>query len=218
MIFAHKLGNDFSQQEVEEMVNTLLEKGYFDQEKYRTDSVLTSEAIQRVWMEATNRRKRDLTKLPYLLIDVTVAEKPQKCKQKEDLNAHDVDIFPTQTQICEQHADIFRQSKVKQSKVEESKELPPSIPPRGTEEGKEEEFHLPPPPEYALNPRTHNYSGLLENLRRLNVTDVGEMKAIIRLSNYGEKGKPLWKLLMQTNWSKITAPGRYIIKLLKSSG
>lgn len=213
MIFAHKLGSDFSKEEVSEMVNTLLEKGFFDKEKYQTDQVLTSEGIQRVWVEATNRRKRDLTKLPHLLIDTIVAEKPQKCQQKKASSVQEVDIFDTQPQLNEENADIFRQSKVKQSK-----ELPPSIPPEGTEERKEEESLLPPPPEYALNTHTHNYRGLLENLKRLNVTDIGEVKAIVRLSNYGEKGKPLWKLLVQTNWSKITAPGRYLIKLLKSSG
>lgn len=213
IIFAHKLGSDFSKEEVNEIVNTLLEKGFFDKEKYQTDHVLTSEGIQRIWMEATNRRKRDLTRLPYLLIDTAMAEKPPKCKQKEALNGKNADIFDTQPELNEENADSFRQSKVKQSK-----ELPPSIPPGETEERKEEESLLPPPPEYALNLRTHNYSGLLENLRRLNVTDVGEVKAIVRLSNYGEKGKPFRKLLVQTNWSKITAPGRYIIKLLKNSG
>lgn len=217
MIFAHKLGREFTEKEVSDMVNLLLEKNFFDKQSYERHHILTSESIQRIWTEATTRRKRDLTKLPYLLIDTATAEKLQKGKQKEASNVQDVDIFATQPELNEENADILRQSKVKQNKAEENKELPPSIPPEGTEGEKEEESLLPPPPEYALNPRTHNYNGLLENLKRLNVTDIGEVKAIIRLSNYGEKEKPLWKLLVQTNWGKITAPGRYIIKALKSS-
>ena len=71
-----------------------------------------------------------------------------------------------------ENADIFRQSKVKESKVEEKKK-------RG------EDSVLPPPPEYALNKKTHNYDGLLLTLDRIKVTDTGDIKAILRMSNYG---------------------------------
>ena len=227
MIFAHKLGREFTQEEVSNMISLLLEKDFFDKQSYEKHHILTSENIQRIWIEATNRRKRDLTKLSYLLIDIPGNKETGDSQEKEANSSKQkmstscmqtVDIFTTQPQLNEENADIFRQSKVENSRVEESKALPPSIPPEGTEGRKEDDSFLPPPPEYALNSKTHNYSGLLENLKRLNVTDIGEVKAIIRLSNYGEKGKPLWKLLAQTNWSKITAPGRYIIKLLKDSG
>ena len=46
---------------------------------------------------------------------------------------------------------------------------------------------------------------------------MNEIKAILSLSNYGEKGTPVWKLLAKNNWSKIEAPGKYIIKVLRSS-
>ena len=213
LIFAHKLGREFGEEEVKDMVGVLLEKGFFDKQSYEKHHILTSESIQRVWIEATTRRKRDLAKLPYLLIEVSMAKEPKKCQQKVGLNVHDVDIFATQTQLNEENADIFRQSKVKQSR-----ELPPSVPPLGNEERKEDDASLPPPPEYALNTNTHNYRGLIESLQHLKVTDIDEIKAIVRLSNYGEKGKPLWKLLAQTNWGKIAMPGKYIIKSLRSSG
>lgn len=224
MIFAHKLGREYAQEEVKEIIEILIEKGFFDKKSYEKHQILTSEGIQRVWIEATNRRKRDLTRLPYLLIDITdnkeanggTDTKTKKCKQKEVANEQDVDIFATQVHLNEENADIFRQSKEKKMIAEKIKELPPSIPPQGTKMTNEEDSLLPPPPEYALNPKTHNYKGLLENLQRLNVTDVGEIKSIIRLSNYGEKGKPFWKLIAQTDWKKITAPGRYMIKALLS--
>ena len=116
-----------------------------------------------------------------------------------------------------ENADNFRQSKVKQSKAEKSKELPPSDPPNGEKEEEEDISLLPPPPEYALNEKTHNYSGLLESLRLHNVKDKTEIKAILRLSDYGRKGTEIWRILAKTNWSRIEAPGKYILKILRTS-
>ncbi len=103
-----------------------------------------------------------------------------------------------------ENADIFRQSKVKESKVEEKKK-------------REENSVLPPPPEYVLNKKTHNYDGLLLALDRIKVTDTEDIKAILRMSNYGEIGTPVWKVLAQTSWAKIVMPGKYLIKVLVSA-
>lgn len=66
--------------------------------------------------------------------------------------------------------------------------------------------------------RTHvNYSGLLESLRLHNVKDQTEIKAILRLSDYGRKGTEIWKILAKTNWNRIEAPGKYILKILRTS-
>ena len=131
-------------------------------------------------------------------------EEEIKCKQKESTNSENVNIFPAQIELSLENADIFRQSKVKESKVEEKKK-------------REEDSVLPPPPEYALNEKTHNYDGLLLALDRIKVTDVGDIKAILRRSNYGEIGTPVWKVLAQTSWAKVRMPGKYLIKILRSS-
>lgn len=198
LILARKLGKEFSPNDVEQIVNLLLERGFFDKKSYEKHQILTSVALQEVWMEATCRRKRDLTKLPYLLIDIS----PDK---QEHIKPENVDNQSTQLQlnlenadISEQNADISEQSKGKESK---KKNNPPSIPPLKSME--DDNTVLPAPPEYALNKKTHNYDGLLETLRRIKVTDIGEIKAILRLSNYGEMHKPLWKILAVTHWEKI---------------
>jgi len=116
--------------------------------------------------------KRDLSKLPYLLEEVKCKGEEIKCKQKESMNSENANIFPVQMELSLENADIFRQSKVKESKVEEKKK-------------REEDSVLPPPPEYALNKKTHNYDGLLLTLDRIKVTDTGDIKAILRMSNYG---------------------------------
>ena len=126
-------------------------------------------------------------------------EEEIKCKQKESTNSENVNIFPVQMELSLENADIFRQSKVKEKKK------------------REEDSVLPPPPEYALNKKTHNYDGLLLALDRIKVTDVGDIKAILRMSNYGEIGTPVWKVLAQTSWAKVRMPGKYLIKILRSS-
>ena len=121
------------------------------------------------------------------------------------MNSENANIFPVQMELSLENADIFRQSKVKESKVEEKKK-----------KKEEEDSILPPPPEYALNKKTHNYDGLLLTLDRIKVTDTGDIKAILRMSNYGEIGTPVWKVLAQTSWAKIGMPGKYLINMLVS--
>lgn len=197
-IFAYKLGREYTKDEVASMINLLLEKGFFDKESYEKYHILTSTDIQRVWMEATSRRKRDIAKLPYLLKEI-------KCIQNGSTNSENVDNSSVQMELNLENAYISRQSRVEEKKVEEKRKK------------KEEDLVLPPPPEYALNTRTHNYSGLLLTLEQIRVTDIGEKKAILRMSNYGEKNTVIWKVLAQTSWSKIGMPGKYLIKVLRST-
>ena len=63
---------------------------------------------------------------------------------------------------------------------------------------------------------THNIAGLMESLDNHKVTDQKEKQTILRLSDYGRKGTQVWKLLSNTAWSKIGAPGKYIIAALAS--
>ncbi|MBP9586674.1 MAG: DUF4373 domain-containing protein [Bacteroides sp.] len=208
LIFTRKLGKEFVVEEVEQVVNLLIERGFFDKELYHTHHILTSEPIQRVWVEATSRRKRDLSRLPYLMVELTNPKNASTTGKKGNKTATEEDLNP-------ENAVIFEQSKVKQSKVKHSPPLSPSAgeEERETEEG--EDCSLVPPA-YALNKLTHNYEGLMENLSQLKITDRQEVKAILRLSNYGEKDKPIWKVVATTNWAKISARGRYLIKVLRS--
>lgn len=189
MIFASKAGRDVTVKEVRDIINILLEKEVFYRKSYEENQILTSPTIQKIWLEATKRRKRDLSALPYLLTET------ENVLPDVDKNAENVDTF-------------------QQSKVKQSKELPPSSSPEGTEE-REEDSSLPTPPGYAFNTQTHNYTGLMESLKRLGVTNGKEVRAILALSDYGRKGTIVWKLLSDTNWSRILARGRYIIAILK---
>ena len=182
---------------MEKIVDLLLEKGFFHKETYEKYGILTSEQIQRVWFEATTRRKIDFSQLPYLL-----ETKKKKGMQKEELNAENADIFETQEEVSQENADISRQTKLKETKL-------------NTEE---EETNVVPIeiPGYAYNLATHNIAGLMESLDNHKVTDPKEKQTILRLSDYGRKGTQVWKLLSNTAWSKIGAPGKYIIAALAS--
>ena len=71
-----------------------------------------------------------------------------------------------------------------------------------------------PIPGYAFNTMTHNYPGLTDTLQRLGINEVGEVNAILRLSDYGRKGTTVWRLIANTCWSDIGAKGRYLIAAL----
>ncbi len=95
----------------------------------------------------------------------------------------------------------------------------PSISPQG-ETGKNEEILLIPP-EYALDKQTHNYEGLMEELKRQKVTVVKEINAILRLTDFGKLKGKIWKILYDINNSpqmkaRIVMPGKYILKLLQN--
>ena len=183
LIFVRKVGGGIKEDMMEKIVDLLLEKGFFHKETYEKHGILTSEQIQRVWFEATTRRKIDFSQLPYLL-----ETKKKKGMQKEELNA--------------ENADISRQTKLKETKLNTEEE-----------EISDASFEIPG---YAYNQATHNMNGLIESLERHKVTNLKERQTILRLSDYGRKGTQVWKLLSNTAWSKIGAPGKYIIAALAS--
>ncbi len=94
-LFTNKAGKDINEQEMQGIVDILVEKAFFDPKTYKEQGVLTSTEIQKVWLEATKRRKRDLTTLPYLLVETEEdkTEKDKTCTQKRENCTQDVDIF-----------------------------------------------------------------------------------------------------------------------------
>ena len=223
LIFANKAGREVQAEEVQGIIEILFTKGILDRNSYQENGILTSESIQKVWMEATKRRKRELSELPYLMVkpekENGKADTPpalQEIQQPELFKKEKTPVNPKNVVhhvvVDAKNACNSGQSKVKEKKAEENKEFPPSAPPRG----KEEEVNATPVsmPGYAFNTMTHNYVGLMGNLERFGITDEKEIEAILRLSDYGRKGTPVWKLICSTNWSNIGAKGKYMIAAL----
>ena len=215
LIFANKAGREVQVAEVQGIIEILFIKGILDRNSYLENGILTSANIQKVWMEATKRRKRDLKALSYLLVkDLTQQEDEAPEGENVTVNPGNVvhDVAVNAKNACNSG-----QSKVKKSRAKENKELPPSAPPEGKEEERKEDSASLPIPGYAFNTMTHNYPGLTDTLKRLGINEVSEVNAILRLSDYGRKGTTVWRLIANTCWSDIGAKGRYLIAALNKA-
>ena len=228
LIFANKAGREVQAEEVQGIIEILFTKGILDRNSYQENGILTSESIQKVWMEATKRRKRELSELPYLMVkpekENRKADTPpalQEIQQPELFKKEKTPVNPKNVvhhvAVDAKNACNSGQSKVKEKKAEENKELPPSAPPKGKEKEWEEVSAPLPIPGYAFNTMTHNYPGLTDTLKRLGITEAGEVNAILRLSDYGRKGTRVWQLIANTCWSDIGAKGRYLIAALNKA-
>ncbi|WP_431441851.1 DUF4373 domain-containing protein [Bacteroides hominis] len=242
LIFANKAGREVQVAEVQGIIEILFIKGIMDRNSYLENGILTSENIQKVWMEATKRRKRELSELPYLMVKTEKEnDKPEKESGKPDnastqqeierpkplkegkvaVGTGDVTVslgnVVHDVAVNAKNACNSGQSKVKKSRAKENKELPPSAPPEGKEEERKEDSASLPIPGYAFNTMTHNYPGLTDTLKRLGINEVSEVNAILRLSDYGRKGTTVWRLIANTCWSDIGAKGRYLIAALNKA-
>ena len=228
LIFANKAGREVQAEEVKGIIKILFIKGILDENSYRENGILTSESIQKVWLEATKRRKRELSELPYLIVKPEkengkpdAPSTPQETQQPELFKEEKTPVNPKNVvhhvAVDAKNACDSGQSKGKESKAEESKEFPPSAPPEGEGEERKEDSAYLQISGYAFNTMTHNYSGLMDTLKRLSVTDTGEVNSILRLSDYGRKGTTVWKLIANTCWSDIGAKGRYLIAALNKA-
>ena len=215
LIFANKAGREVQVAEVQGIIEILFIKGILDRNSYLENGILTSANIQKVWMEATKRRKRDLKALSYLLVkNLTLQEDEAPEGENVTVNPGNVvhDVAVNAKNACNSG-----QSKVKENKAEENKEFPPSAPPEGKEEERKEDSASLPILGYAFNTMTHNYPGLTDTLKRLGINEVSEVNAILRLSDYGRKGTTVWRLIANTCWSDIGAKGRYLIAALNKA-
>ena len=197
MLFTRKLGNELSYEEIQEIIELLIEKEIFSRKMYAEHHVLTSERIQKVWLDATKRRKKDLRTLPYFLVEV------KDVKPEAKIVVQDVLFQPQNAYNSEQ------------SKVKQSKETPP-LTPQG-ENGEERVAGSPSfdVPGYAYNKKTHNLEGLMLELNQLHIVDPNEINAILRLSDYGRLGGYIFRVIGSTRWSTILAKGKYIIAALR---
>lgn len=112
LLFAHK--NNVGGNVVSETIKSALRRGIFNEDLFAKYGILTSAEIQKTYFEAVERRKQIEVKKEYLLIKVT----------HKNVN---VDINPINDNINSINADNNSQSKVKESKVNKSKEKDNSL-------------------------------------------------------------------------------------------
>ena len=80
---------------------------------------------------------------------------------------------------------------------------------------KEETTILPDPHTPCPRGEGRNYTGLVDNLLRFRL-EVKDINAILRLSNFGEVGDPVWQAVYDINNSggRIKQPGKYIYSVI----
>lgn len=77
---------------------------------------------------------------------------------------------------------------------------------------------LPDPHTPCPRGEGRNYSGLVENLQRFRL-EVKDINAILRMSNFGEVGDPVWQAIYEINNSagRIKQPVKYIYSVINKS-
>lgn len=58
LVFAKRVGNGITHAFVSDVVSALIERGFFDKDIFSTRSILTSNGIQKRWLEIINKSKR----------------------------------------------------------------------------------------------------------------------------------------------------------------
>jgi len=192
---------DTDMDKMQSIIKDAILVGFFDEKQFLENEILTSIEIQEQYLTCTQKRKTVEMEEKYRLSSLKYTSSVPSAPQTT--------LWGAETP---ENVVVSQQRKEKERKAEESKE----------EGGKGDGKVLVNDrwiPEYCLDKRTHNYDGLLYRLSEIRVKDEKEIDAILKLSNYGRKGHPLWGIISHSNWppgGKIKLPGRFILSQLRS--
>lgn len=114
IIFAKRAGEGITPSLVNEVVQELVKRGFFNKSLLDRFSILTSTGIQNRYFEAVERRKSVEVLKDYVLIDIS--------------KYPNVSIMEQNVNISPQNDNILQQSKVEESKVEDVSVDTPSVP------------------------------------------------------------------------------------------
>ena len=134
MLFARKMMNGTTSENVQNIVDKALARGLFDRSSYERFEILTSVDVQKQFFLIAGRRKEvRIDKKDYLLIDVSpyknICLGTQKSLKPEDVDIlpGNVDILPENVDSAEQRKGKIKERKEKENKVKEIS-LTPFVP------------------------------------------------------------------------------------------
>ncbi len=226
--------------DVERIIHLALEYKLFSQAMFDEHGILTSPDVQRQFLYSTRRRVGAQVLPQYSLLDQSELEeeKPKKRSRSAKPKCEDATSMPQNaTEKAEMETETPKnatfiphstaQHSTAQHSIAEQKQ-PPHIPQalgEAEEEGSDAspqttkrrtetipaDLSLLRPPADGLK---RNYEGLLHSMRQLHIPPADQY-AIVRLSNYGVIGHPVWKGLstLRSCGGKIKLPGRYLLSL-----
>lgn len=230
-----------SVEEVERILRLAVSYELFDAGMFETRGILTSAEIQRQYLFVTKRRSVTGIAEEHLLIAPEELPAPQARKKKpapeeetpegeggrpENATQTPENVTQTRENVTQKAENVTSgtQSIAQHSIAQHSTEnLPPVIPPPCPEGGKGEGRRLREnsswprlPAEPPADGVKRNFKGLMDNLKRYGIPP-DEQHALIRESNYGEIGHPLWKALYTLHHAggKIKLPGRFLLSRIR---
>lgn len=218
---------DVDEERTRLIIDECCTQGLFDADTYRQHGVLTSEEIQMKYFTAIkklHRKVQPIHEMPYLLH----ATSDYLSKEKSDFS-------PKSSQSSEQN-----NNRTDKRKERKGKEIPLQTPPESRDSerlsaagdifmnkdgGISGPLSSPTPPtspsssSYPLPPNDRverNYEGLVNNFIRFRV-EYDDAISILRLSNYGQLGHPVWKAIysLSNNPGKFNAPGKFILSQIR---
>jgi hypothetical protein len=179
---------------IQEVLKCCLSLGLFDKEMYEKEKVFTSKGIQERYARICSLTKKRSGVSEYSLIT-------------SERKAIVTEVLPIVTERKAIVTEVMQQRKEK-----ERKENTPPLLPRGERKEEEEDIF------YSLKPpndgRNRNFEGLLLRLKGMSCAE-NEKKQIILMSNYGEKGNPVWTLFAEIDRGGIKLPARFILSRLR---
>jgi len=111
---------NMSADKIGQIMNFLLERSLFDDKLFKSDKVLTSRGIQRRFQEAAVNKTAVEIESKYWLLDADETKSFIKCTQNESFYGENGSNFPENEGFCGEND--TKKSKVKKSRVKESKE------------------------------------------------------------------------------------------------
>lgn len=185
---ARRMGGGVKSETVRQTVRLCLQIGLFDKGLFDRDGILTSRGIQRRFYNAIQTRRRKIVIADYWLLDDEESKGLEMCSANADSHLANNDLRPTDSEL--RPAD---ETKVKNSKVKESKVL------------------APPDGGWGFGPELNNvFSEWLaykkEKRQPYEATGLNNLMAIVQSQKkiYGEKAVvDLIRLCMANNWHSI---------------
>lgn len=218
-----------TEEEVEKIITICCNEELFNKRIFEQCHVLTSTELQERYADICYKlRRQEITIKPeHLLIEKPKAYVRNKLQSSGEETVASTGTESPQTDMSFHCPSISTHMKRNEMKRNEMKPLPfiPS-PENGKGMMTEEETPLMEEKEILPNPGTpcplgegRNYTGLVEALQRLHI-EVEDINAILKLSNFGEIGDPVWQVLYALNNAPagtFRQPVKYIYSVIQKA-
>lgn len=220
-----------TEEEVEKFINICCTERLFDNRIFEKYRVLTSVELQERYASICYklRRLEIEIKPEHLLIEKPKAYTPSSRKQADSQTTEttSADNLPHDSSNIPMEENTHKKrNEMKRNEMKPLPFIPSPESGKGEADMVEEEISLDREEMILPNPGTpcprgegRNYTGLVETLQRLHI-EVRDINAILKLSNFGEIGDPVWQALYTLNGAPagtFRQPVKYIYSVIQKA-